>query len=106
MVKLSQSLQIMTIQQFVQYKLLIKFFLELKDLAKQMTNRWQFFVNNQGQHKYLTGSKISELLQPLAKTTHPDMTPDEISCISSYSGRVRAVVLLNKAGKSLDFIKS
>ena len=64
------------------------------------------FVNNYGQTKYLTGSKIAELLQSLAKTTHPDMTPDEISRISSHSGRVWAVVLLDEAGKSPDFIKS
>ena len=64
------------------------------------------FVNNQGQTKYLTGSKIAEILQSVAKTTHPDMTPDEISRISSHSGRVWAVVLLNEAGKSPDFIKS
>jgi hypothetical protein len=97
MVKQSQSLQTMTIQHFVQYELLIKLFSELKDLAKQMTNQWQF-VNNQGQTKYLTGSKIAELLQSLAKTTHPNMTPNEISQISSHSGRVWAVVLLDKAG--------
>jgi hypothetical protein len=34
------------------------------------------------------------------------MTPDKISRISSHSGRVWAVVLLDEAGKSPDFIKS
>jgi hypothetical protein len=63
-------------------------------------------VNNQDQTKYLTGSQIAELLQSMAKTTHPDMTPDEISCLSSHSGRVWAIVLLDEAGKSPDFIKS
>jgi hypothetical protein len=42
----------------------------------------------------------------MANTTHPDMTPDEISRISSHSGRAWAVVLLNEAGKPPDFIKS
>jgi hypothetical protein len=64
------------------------------------------FINNQGQTKYLTESKIAEILQSVAKTAHPDMTPDEISRISSHSGRVWAVVLLDEAGKSPDFIKS
>ena len=64
------------------------------------------FVNNQSQTKYLTGSKIAEILQSVAKTTHLDMTPDKISRISSHSGRVWAVVLLDEAGKSPDFIKS
>ena len=64
------------------------------------------FVNNQSQTKYLTGSKIAEILQSVAKTSHPDMTPDKISRISSHSGRVWAVVLLDEAGKSPDFIKS
>jgi hypothetical protein len=34
------------------------------------------------------------------------MTPDKILRISSHSGRVWAVVLLDEAGKSPDFIKS
>ena len=42
----------------------------------------------------------------MAKITHLDMTPDEISRISSHSGRVWAVVLLDEASKSPDFIKS
>jgi len=63
------------------------------------------FVNNQSQTKYLTGSKIAEILQSVAKTTHPNMTPDEISKISSHSGRVWAVILLDEASKSPDFIK-
>jgi len=64
------------------------------------------FVNNQSQTKYLTGNKIAEILQSVAKTTHLDMTPDKISRISSHSGRVWAIVLLDEAGKSPDFIKS
>ena len=55
---------------------------------------------------YLTGNKIAELLQSLAKSTHPDMTLDKISRFSSYSGRVWAVVLIDEAGKLPDFIKS
>ncbi len=35
-----QSLQIMTTNQFVQYKLPIEIFSELKDSANQTTNQW------------------------------------------------------------------
>lgn len=76
-------------------------FLGAKRLGQADDHPMVIFVNNQGQTKYLTGSKIAELLQPLA-----DMTPDEISRISSHSRRVWAVVLLDEAGKSPDFIKS
>ena len=72
-----------------------------------MIDQWQYsWINNQGHTKYLTGGKIAEILQSVAKATHPDMTPDEISHISSHSGRVWAIVLLNEAGKSPDFIMS
>ncbi len=66
----------------------------------------EIFVNNQGQTKYLTGSKIAELLQSFAKTNHPDMIPDEILQLSSHSGRVWSIVNLDEADKSPDFIKS
>ncbi len=33
----------------------------------------------------LTGSKISEVLQSVAKACHPDLTTDEIMCFSSHS---------------------
>jgi hypothetical protein len=56
------------------------------------------FENNLGQTKYLTGNKIVELLQSLARSTHPDMTLDEVSRFLSHSGRVWVVVLLDEAG--------
>jgi hypothetical protein len=58
MFKQSQSLQIMTIQQFVQYKPLIEFFSELKDLAKQMTNQWQFLLTAKAKPNILLGAKL------------------------------------------------
>jgi hypothetical protein len=64
------------------------------------------YVNHQGVVKYLTGNKISELLQAIAKKCHLDLTKDEISRFSSHSGRVWAVVLLDEAGMNPDFIKS
>jgi hypothetical protein len=56
------------------------------------------FVKHQGRTKYLTDSNITELLQLLVRSTYPDMTPKEISCFSSHSGRFWAVVLLDEAG--------
>jgi hypothetical protein len=64
------------------------------------------YVNHQGVVKYLTGNKISEVLQAITKKCHPDLTKDEMSSFSSHSGRVWAVVLLDEAGMSPDFIKS
>ena len=82
-----------------------RIFLRAKRLGQQDDQPLLVFVNNHDQTKYLTGSKIAEVLQSIAKTTHPDMTPDKLSRISSHSGRVWAVVLLDEAGKSPDFIK-
>ena len=63
------------------------------------------FINHYGIKKYLTGSKIAKLLQTVARTVHPNMTREEISRFSSHSGRVWAVVLLDEAGMSPEFIK-
>ena len=63
-------------------------------------------MNKQGITKYFTGSKITEVLQSIAKACHPDLTRDELMCFSSHSGRVWAIVLLDKAGMNPDFIKS
>ena len=63
------------------------------------------FLNNQNQKKYLTGSKIAEILQAAALQVHPDLTKDEISRFTLHSGRVWALVLLNEAGMSPEFIQ-
>jgi hypothetical protein len=63
-------------------------------------------LNHQGIVKYLTGNIIAELLQSIAKHCHPDLTRDKISSFSSHSGRVWAVILLEEARMSSDFIKS
>jgi hypothetical protein len=64
------------------------------------------FVNKHGIVKYLTGSKISEVLQSVTKACHPDLTRDEKMRFSSHSGRVWAIVILDEAGLLPDFIKS
>jgi hypothetical protein len=83
-----------------------RIFLQAKELSQTDSQPMAIFKNQLGKTKYLTRNKISELLQSLAKSTHPDVTLDEISRFSSNSGRVWAVVLLDKAGKLPDFIKS
>ncbi len=63
------------------------------------------FLNHQNQKKYLTGSKIAEILQATASLVHPDLTKDKISRLSLHSGRVWALVLLDEAGMSPEFIQ-
>jgi hypothetical protein len=43
-------------------------------------------MNKNGIVKYLTGSKISEVLQSVAKACHPDLMRHEIMQFSSHSG--------------------
>lgn len=64
------------------------------------------FVNKKNAKKYLTGNKIAEILQKAARIAHPDWTDEEISRITSHSGRVWALVLLDEAGKLPTFMKS
>ena len=64
------------------------------------------FVNKNGAMKYLTASKIAGVIRAAAQTTHPDLTEEEIKKFSSHSIRVWACVLLSKAGKTPDFIRS
>ena len=64
------------------------------------------FVNKKNAKKYFTGNKIAEILQKAARIAHPDWTDEEISRITSHSGRVWALVLLDEAGKLPTFMKS
>ncbi len=81
-------------------------FLCAKRLGQADDQPMGVYLNHQGIVKYLTGNKIAELLQSIAKYCHPDLTRDEISRFASHSGRVWAVVLLDEAGMNPDFIKS
>jgi hypothetical protein len=83
-----------------------RIFLRAKELGQTDSQPMAIFKNQLGKTKYLTGNKIAELLQSLARSTHPDMTLDEISRFSSHLERVWVVVLLDKAGKLPDFMKS
>ncbi len=64
------------------------------------------FVNKSGKKKYLTGNKISDVLRSVARAVHPNLSKGEIKGFSSHSGRVWALVLLDKAGMVPDFMKS
>jgi hypothetical protein len=55
------------------------------------------FVNKFGITRYLTG---------VAKVVHPDLSTDEIKRFSSHSGGVGALVLLDEAGMTPDFMTS
>jgi hypothetical protein len=81
-------------------------FLRTKRLGQFDDQPMGVYLNHQCIVEYLTGNKISELLQSIVKHCHPDLTKDEISRFSSHSGRVWAVVLFDEAGMNSDFIKS
>ncbi len=55
--------------------------------------------------KYLAHSNIAEILQSVARSVHPGMSRDKISYFSSHSERVWALVLLDEAGMSPEFVQ-
>jgi hypothetical protein len=75
-------------------------------LTNRTPNPWLFFVNKINTTKYLTGNKIADVLRSIARVVHPDLTKDELKKFSSHSGRVWALVLLDEAGMTPDFMKS
>ena len=77
--------------------------LQAKRFGQSDTQPMGVFVNKHGIVKYLTGSKISEVLQSVTKACHPDLTRDEIMRFSSHSGRVWAIIILDEAGMLPDF---
>jgi hypothetical protein len=64
------------------------------------------FPNSKGVKIYLTGNKIAEILRSIAISVHPDLTNEELKKFSSHLGRVWALVLLDEAGMTPDFMKS
>jgi hypothetical protein len=63
------------------------------------------YKTKKGKIIYLTGNKIAELLRKAVKKVPPDTTPDKLKRYSAHSLKVWACVLLNEAGKLLDYIK-
>jgi hypothetical protein len=82
------------------YQILIR----SKRFGHSDTQLMAVFIYPHGIKKCLIGNIISEHLQLVAKAAHPDMNKNEISCFSSHSGRFWALVLLDKAGMSPEFL--
>jgi hypothetical protein len=80
--------------------------LSAKRLDQSDSQPMAVFVNKQGMTRYLTGKKISDILQSIARAVHPDLLEDAIKHYSSHSGQVWALVLLDKASMTPDFMKS
>ena len=59
-----------------------------------------------GEMKYLMGSKIAEIICKAVRKVYPDLKEDEIMKFSAHSLRVWACVLLDEAVKNADFIKN
>ncbi len=83
-----------------------RIFLHAKRLGQSDSQPMAVFVNKHGITRYLTSKKISDILRSIARTVHPDLLEDAIKRNSSHSGQVWALVLLNKAGMTPDFMKS
>jgi hypothetical protein len=63
------------------------------------------YKTKNGEHLYLMGGKIAELLWGAVKQICPDTSPEDVKLYSAHSLHVWACVLLNEAGKSPDYIK-
>ena len=83
-----------------------RIFLQSKRLDRSDSEPMAVFVNKFGITRYLTGGKIADVLQFVAKAIHPDLSADKIKHFSSHSGRVWALLLLNEAGMTPDFMTS
>ena len=83
-----------------------RIFLQAKQLGQSDFQPMAVFLNSKGVKKYLTGTKIVEILRSIAILVHPDLTDEELKKFSSHSGRVWALVLLDEAGMTPDFMKS
>jgi hypothetical protein len=83
-----------------------RIFLRSKRLDQSDSEPMGVFVNKFGITRYLTGNKIQDVLQSIARAIHPDLTEDEIKRFLSHSGRVWALVLLDEAVTSPVFMTS
>ncbi len=83
-----------------------RIFLHAKRLGQSDSQPMAVFVNKHGITRYLTGKKISDILRSIARAVHPDLSEDAIKHYSSHSGQVWALVLLDEAGMTPDFMKS
>jgi hypothetical protein len=72
-----------------------RIFLQAKCLGQFNSQPMAIFVNKHSDTKYLMGNKISDVLRSIARVVHPDLSEDEIKRLSSHSGQVWALVLLD-----------
>jgi hypothetical protein len=79
-------------------------FIRTKQLGQSGSEPIGVFINKYGIKRYLTGGKIVNVLQLIAKIVHLDLTKEELNRISLQSGRVWALVLLDEAGMSPAFM--
>ena len=63
------------------------------------------FINAEGEAKYLTSQKVTEIIRKAAKSVYPDISKGELMKYSTHSIRVWACVSLDEANKPPDFIK-
>jgi hypothetical protein len=63
------------------------------------------YRTKKGKVIYLTGNKITELLQKAVEEVRPNTTPDALNRYSAHSLRIWACVLLDEAGMLPDYIK-
>ena len=63
------------------------------------------FKNKNGEIKYMTHQKVTEIIKIAVKTVYPNVPKNTLNTYSCHSIKVWACVCLNEAGKSLDFIK-
>ncbi len=63
------------------------------------------YKTKKGKIFYLTGNKIAELFWKAIKKVRPNTTPDKLKWYSAHSLSVWACVLLDEAGKLLNYIK-
>ena len=83
-----------------------RIFLRSKRLGQLDSEPMAVFVNKFGITRYLAGGKIADVLQSVAKAVHPDLSADKIKHFSSHLTRAWALVLLDKAGMTPDFMTS
>ena len=63
------------------------------------------FKNKDGEVKYMTHQKVTDIIRKAVKAVYPDMPKETLSKYSCHSIRVWACVCLDEAGKQPDFIK-
>ncbi len=83
-----------------------RIFIWAKRLGQSDSQPMAVCVNKQGVKRYLTSNKIADLFWEIAKIVHHDIMENELNRISAHSGWVWALVLLDEAGTSSDFMKS